>query len=187
MSVNGMKPTFTNYEGYQEWRAEWRVVYKDLSQRIIQQKAEVHRLNQEYSRDPSQQKKEELKKAINLRKSMSVNAFKLNTILDEAKKRMAGITKMRQDMTEHVAQFPIEIDNCDRLDFHFNKKHLEFPWIPMWVVKSRGKTFYVNHVDARCPWTTRETPENDSTKGAIRIRNCSLRIDETGTATLESL
>lgn len=33
------------------------------------------------------------------------------------------------------------------ITFHFNKKHLEDPTVPMWVVKCRGDTYYVHHVD----------------------------------------
>jgi hypothetical protein len=109
------------------------------------------------------------------------------TVLDEAKIRMNNITTMRKSMIEHQKQFPLEIQQCDRVDFHFNKKHLEFPWIPMWVIKTKGKTFYVNHVNASCPWSTRETPDNDSTKGSIRFRECSMKIDAEGVATLDSL
>lgn len=49
--------------------------------------------------------------------------------------------------------------------------------IPMWSIKTRGKTFYVNHVDCEIPWSTKETPANSHTKGSIKIRNCMLRID----------
>lgn len=55
--------------------------------------------------------------------------------------------------------------------FHFNKKHLEDPRIPMWVIKSKGETHYVHHVDvdAGVGFSTKETP-NNSTKGSIKIR-----------------
>jgi hypothetical protein len=46
---------------------------------------------------------------------------------------------------------------------------------------------YGHHVNALCPWTTRETPENDATKGSIRLRNCSLEIDAEGVATLKAI
>lgn len=62
--------------------------------------------------------------------------------------------------------------------FHFNKKHLEDQTIPMWAVKTRGETFYVEHVDCSVPWSTKETPDNDHTKGSIKIKNCLLTIDQ---------
>lgn len=48
--------------------------------------------------------------------------------------------------------------------FHFNKKHLTDPTIPMWVVKCRGDTFYVNHVDVSpgVGFSTKESPDNPS-------------------------
>ena len=66
---------------------------------------------------------------------------------------------------------------CKSIAFHFNKKHLEDPSIPMWVIKAKGETYYVEHVDCKVGWSTKETPDNSSTKGSIKIKNCSLNIE----------
>ena len=76
---------------------------------------------------------------------------------------------------------------CDTAIFHFNKKSLEDPTIPAWVIKAKGQTFYVNHVTANMPWSTKETPDNDHTKGAIKFKHARLTIDCDNCATLESL
>lgn len=57
----------------------------------------------------------------------------------------------------------------------------------MWVIKSHGVTFYVNHVTAEIPWSTKETPDNEKTKGSIKFKNCKLSIDEENCATLSKL
>ena len=57
----------------------------------------------------------------------------------------------------------------------------------MWCIKSHGVTFYVNHVTAELPWTTKETPDNQSTKGSIKFKNCKLSIDRDNNATLSKL
>ena len=57
----------------------------------------------------------------------------------------------------------------------------------MWVLKTHGETFYVNHVECNIPWSTKETPDNSHTKGSIKVRDALLRIDENNEATLESL
>jgi hypothetical protein len=57
----------------------------------------------------------------------------------------------------------------------------------MWVIKSHGVTFYVNHVTAEIPWTTKETPDNASTKGSIKFKKCKLTIDSDNNATLSKL
>lgn len=56
--------------------------------------------------------------------------------------------------------------------FHFNKKHLQEPTVPMWVIKCRGDTYYVNHVDVSpgVGFSTKETPLNESTKGSIKFK-----------------
>lgn len=76
---------------------------------------------------------------------------------------------------------------CKDVVFHFNKKHLEDESIPMWVVKTHGETFYVNHVTALVPWSTKETPNNSHTKGSIKFRRCLLTIDDNNDATLSEL
>jgi hypothetical protein len=57
----------------------------------------------------------------------------------------------------------------------------------MWVLKFHGETLYVNHVDAQLPWTTKETPDNEHTKGSLKFKNALLRVDENNDATLTEL
>jgi len=73
---------------------------------------------------------------------------------------------------------------CKTVVFHFNKKHLEDNTIPMWVIKARGETWYVNHVSADIPWTTKESPDSNHTKGSIKFRNCQLTINEDNCAVI---
>lgn len=68
-------------------------------------------------------------------------------------------------------------EHCRCIDFHFNKGHLADPSIPMWVVKAKGQTYYVDHVESNAVWSTRETPEG-STKGSLRFKNCFLKIED---------
>lgn len=71
--------------------------------------------------------------------------------------------------------------------FHFNKKHLQDQTIPMWVLKFRGETYYVNHVDCNIPWSTKETPENSHTKGSIKVKDCLIQIDDNNCAIISPL
>lgn len=65
---------------------------------------------------------------------------------------------------------------CENVVFHFNKKHLTDATIPMWIVKTKGESYYVEHVTCNVPWSTKETPDNTHTKGSIKIKDCLLRI-----------
>lgn len=76
---------------------------------------------------------------------------------------------------------------CKDAVFHFNKKHLEDPSIPMWVIKTGGKTYYVRHVDCKMGWSTKETPDNPSTKGSIKITKALLVINDDNEAELRPL
>lgn len=60
----------------------------------------------------------------------------------------------------------------EEIVFHFNKKHIQDPTIPMWVVKCRGDTHYVDHVDVSpgIGFSTKETPDNPHTKGSIKFK-----------------
>lgn len=62
---------------------------------------------------------------------------------------------------------------------HFNKMHLQDPTVPMWTIKSRGETYYVNHVNVEpgVGFSTKETPDNVHTKGSIKIKGI-LTIEE---------
>jgi hypothetical protein len=146
MSIHGLKPKFVDLAGYKAWRASYATVYHTVSQRILDLKNNVHGLHRNgiSVKDAS----------IKLR-GLRVAAFKLNTVLAEAKIRMHGITK----------------------------KHLEYQQLPMWIIKVKGRTYYCHHVNARASWDTRETPEN-STKGCIRFKHCDLHIDKLGVATI---
>ena len=70
-------------------------------------------------------------------------------------------------------------EKSSRVIFHFNKAHLSDPKIPMWVLKSKGKTYYVNHVEFAegIGFKTKETPDSDHTKGSIQIKG-RLKITE---------
>lgn len=76
---------------------------------------------------------------------------------------------------------------CKDVVFHFNKKHLEDPSIPMWVIKTKGESYYVNHVDCNMPWSTKETPDNSHTKGSLKVKDCLLVIDDENNAKLSTL
>lgn len=75
---------------------------------------------------------------------------------------------------------------CREIVFSFNKKHLEDSTIPMWKLAAKGESYYVNHVDCNVPWSTKETPNSTHTKGAIKIRDCFLTIDDSNCATIRA-
>ena len=74
---------------------------------------------------------------------------------------------------------------CSEVVFHFNKGHIQDPTIPMWVLKAKGKSYYVHHVDCEVPWSTKETPDNPHTKGAIKVKNVLLEIDDNNHALIK--
>lgn len=77
--------------------------------------------------------------------------------------------------------------NCKDLVFHFNKKHLSDTTIPMWVVKTKGETYYIHHLSSTAAWSTKETPDNDHTKGSIKFKNISLEITDDNEAIITPL
>lgn len=55
--------------------------------------------------------------------------------------------------------------------FHFNKAHNANPDIPPWIVKVKGQTYYVHHMDTNgVPFSTKETPDSEHTKGALKFK-----------------
>lgn len=61
-------------------------------------------------------------------------------------------------------------EEVQRIVFHFNKAHLQDKAIPCWVVKHKGKTYYVNHLESQLGFSTKETPDNEHTQAAIQFR-----------------
>lgn len=81
-----------------------------------------------------------------------------------------------------------ELQKKDEIVFHFNKAHLTDNNIPMWVLKFKGKSVYVDHVDVLpgVGFSTKETPDNPHTKGSIRFR-AKLSITETSDKKLHAI
>lgn len=57
----------------------------------------------------------------------------------------------------------------------------------MWIIKTKGESYYVEHVDCKIGWSTKETPDNIHTKGSIKIKNCLLVIDDDNCAIITEL
>jgi hypothetical protein len=76
---------------------------------------------------------------------------------------------------------------CKEVLIYFNKKHLEDPKIPMWVLRVAHKVFKVNHISCYLYWRTVEFPGNVNNKGAIKVFNALLTINNYNCATLEPL
>ena len=74
-----------------------------------------------------------------------------------------------------------ETQIADRVIFHFNKAHLADATIPMWVIKFKGQTHYVDNVISEIGFKTKNTPDNPATKGSLQIKG-KLKItrDESG-------
>lgn len=64
----------------------------------------------------------------------------------------------------------LQSNDVERIVFHFNKGHLSDPSIPMWTIKHKGQTYYVDHVDSQIGFSTKETPMNETTKGSVQFR-----------------
>jgi hypothetical protein len=64
----------------------------------------------------------------------------------------------------------IEVIPNTKLIFHYNKKHNEDQSVPPWVIKTKGRTYYIWHFDSAKPFSTKETPDNQSTKGSFQFR-----------------
>lgn len=72
--------------------------------------------------------------------------------------------------------------------FHYNKKHNEDSSIPCWILKVKGETHYVNHVEISpgVGFSTKETPDNAHTKGAIKIKG-KLTLHENALGEIEGI
>lgn len=63
-------------------------------------------------------------------------------------------------------------ETINRVVFHYNKQHNTDQSIPPWVVKHKGQTYYVNHLEIapNVGFSTKETPDSEHTKASLLIR-----------------
>lgn len=40
----------------------------------------------------------------------------------------------------------------------------------MCIIKTRGQTFYIDHLDSTVGFSTKETPDNPHTKGSLKFK-----------------
>ncbi len=63
-------------------------------------------------------------------------------------------------------------ETINRVVFHYNKSHNQDQSIPPWVIKHKGQTYYVNHLEIapNVGFSTKETPDSEHTKASLLIR-----------------
>lgn len=79
------------------------------------------------------------------------------------------------DETQRItSNLPLALRERPKADiiFHYNKLNITDSTIPPWVIKYKGETHYVNHLDVmnNVQWSTKETPNNEHTKGSLKFK-----------------
>jgi hypothetical protein len=60
--------------------------------------------------------------------------------------------------------------------------HLQDSTIPMWTLKHKGQTYYIHHMESLIGFSTKETPDNERTKGSLKFKG-KLKIFTTNNET----
>jgi hypothetical protein len=73
-------------------------------------------------------------------------------------------------------------DKPSPIVFHYNKKHNEDTSVPPWIIKFKGTTYYISHFDIEpgVGFSSKESPDNEHTKGAIKIKGLLEIYDSDG-------
>lgn len=206
MTAYALKPNFIDRESYRGWLHVWKLTYQRLSEDIRRQKVELKDTQRRVCREclgsgviqveyesgranhyrwescpgdlcvsPSEAAKAQKNLHFNRR-----TARKMMTLLEDAERRWERITAMHRAVAEQP--FPLVME-ASRIDFHYNKVANEFPFMPNWTVKAKGKTFYVRDVVSQMGFSTMNRDEGN-TRGLLRFRGGILSIDEDGIATI---
>lgn len=63
-------------------------------------------------------------------------------------------------------------ETTNRVVFHYNKQHNLDSSVPPWVIKHKGQSYYVNHLEIapNIGFSTKETPDSEHTKASLLIR-----------------
>lgn len=88
---------------------------------------------------------------------------------------------MKNELPPYVCTYTgyrmiVDIQEVTRIVFHFNKHYLVDNTVPMWVVKVKGNTYYCDHLESSIGFSTKETPDNEHTKGSIQFKG-KLKIE----------
>lgn len=179
MTAFNLYPTFTDRDGYVGWRKAWKATYAGLSLQIKTAKATA----KEHQRVTLLQGADGFHKATRaqaeLRHHRAVGR-KMMSLLQEAKERRDRIIEMQKSITDQ--DFPLTI-SANRVDFSYNRGHNEFAFLPRWIVKMKGKTYYIDHIDSKVGFNTREL-DGGSTRGMLRFNHCVVHISADRTATI---
>lgn len=73
--------------------------------------------------------------------------------------------------------------------FHYNKMHNQDPEnIPPWVLKFKGETRYIHHMEILpgLGFSTKETPDSPHTKAALKVKG-RLKLIEYDDRTIEAI
>lgn len=178
MSAFGMKPKFKNREEYLLWKEAWKKIFKKVSNDIkrakkvakTRQRKEVPGMSRKAQND------------LIIQRAMGA---KVMDLLEDAKMRLKRIERIQEQISEQKRSFPKTLGNTT-VDFHYNKASNDFADIPMWVVKAKGQTFYVDNVSANAPWSTHNRPQH-STRGMMRFKKCNLFLTEENEAIIEKV
>ncbi len=173
MSVYSLKPNFTDREGYLKWRATWKATYLHVSQLIRHRRHELK---------ASQRNWADTAKAQKAFHYLRRDAAKMMTLLGEAKALRDRILAMHQSMHDQEAACPITVE-APVVDFSYNRIHNQFEFMPRWLIRVKGKTYYVEHFDSQIGFSTREMTD-PNTKGMLRFRNARMVINSDGTAVI---
>ena len=68
----------------------------------------------------------------------------------------------------------------ERIIFAYNKAHNQDQTIPPWIIKHKGETHYIHHLDSKVGFSTKETPQNEHTQGSLMFRGNLEIIEENG-------
>lgn len=172
MTAFNMTPDFNDSDSCRKWMKTWKMAYNRLTSDIQKKRTSL----QEMQRAGVKCNREH--RDLHYARQ---TARKLMMLRDEAKLRIQHIRKMRDDLAAQNSKFPLDFGNCSRIDFHFNKIALSFPFIPNWMLKIKGNTYYVTDVVSEVGFSTRNRPQG-STRGMLRFPSGKVSIDSDGIA-----
>jgi hypothetical protein len=95
--------------------------------------------------------------------------------MDNALTAVAINPRHSEQAKKHIGHLPLALRESRKKEdivFHYNKKHNEDQSIPPWVVKYKGQSHYVHHLETNglVKFSTKETPQNPHTKGSLKFK-----------------
>jgi hypothetical protein len=175
----GLKIGFTDWDSYQRWLQEWRRIYKSIA---VECKDLKNKIKQ--AQDTKNSTKEMKYREVYL--SSSSMAGKLMKLLELAKERWLNIKNLIKEFRKQNRNWPIVIQNVDKIILYFNDDSIEFNWLPQMILSTGIDKYHIKGFECNTRCISGDETQTKTMKIIAIVENVNITVNENGVAIINS-